>query len=81
MLKLKEIVRLSIVKDKYLRFNFDAIFHVVEDKGITQGGDGYMTALVNLLCFGFVVAGVELLSLFACAQVWLCEEKLIWREE
>lgn len=67
MLKLKEIVRLSIVKDKYLRFNFDAIFHVVEDKGISKGADGYMTALVNLLCFGFVAAGVEIFSLFACA--------------
>lgn len=38
-----------------------------------------MPALVNLLCFGFVVSGIEVKSLFSCAAVWLKDEKIAWR--
>lgn len=57
-----------------MRMNFDVNFHVVEIKN----KDELMPALVNLLCFSLMLAGVELKSVFSCSQVWLVDEKISW---
>lgn len=74
--KLKEILRLVIVNEKYLRMNFDLAFQVVE----ASSHSDLFCALVNLLSFALMLAGVEIRSVFSCACAWLLDEKIHWSE-
>lgn len=64
-----------VVNEKYLRMNFDINFQIVE------GNDevNIFCALVNLLCFSLMLAGVEIKSTFSCGCAWLLDEKTLWQ--
>lgn len=72
--KIREVVGLSVVREKYMRMNFDVNFHIVEIKNQEE----LFPALINLLAFSLILAGVELKSVFSCCQCWLVNEKIIW---
>lgn len=58
-----------------MRMNFDVNYEIVDIKN----QEDILPALINLLCFSFMVSGVEIKSVFSCSQAWLVGEKVYWK--